>query len=92
MTDYYVFAEVTPKNGVMRHIHRETLGSTCYILEANVGDVAWIEFEPEYDPGTFHRMHTSIVEKIEKSDDGKRITITTMNTVYVLEYLYSKGV
>lgn len=81
----YVIKEVIPKSGKMREIHEEVLGRRCYILALEKNQRGLIKFEPSYDPGRLHRLHTSTVIDIIESEDGSRVSIETVNTIYVLE-------
>lgn len=81
----YVIREVIPKNGKMLEIHEEVLGRRCYILALEKNQRGFIKFEPSYDPGRLHRLHTSTVMEITEADDGSQISIETANTTYVLE-------
>lgn len=81
----YVIKEVIPKNGRMREIHEEVLGRHCYILALEKNQRGFIKFEPSYDPGRLHRLHTSTVMDIIEAEDGSQISIETANTTYVLE-------
>ncbi len=85
----YIMKEVIPRNGVMRDIHEEVLGRRCYILALDKGERGFIKFEPSYDIGNFHRLHTSLVRGWEESEDGSVITIETENTTYVMERISS---
>lgn len=84
---FYIIKSVTPKDGVMREIHEEVLGRKCFILSAELGERGWIKFEPSYDPGCFHRLHTSAVLKCTKAEDESWVEIETINTTYRLERL-----
>lgn len=81
----YVIREVIPKKGKMLEIHEEVLGRRCYILALEKNQRGFIKFEPSYDPGRLHRLHTSTVMEITEADDGSQISIETANTTYVLE-------
>lgn len=89
MCNDYVFKEVKPKDGVMKEIHEEVLGRRCYIIALEKGQRGFIKFEPEYDMGRFHRLHTSVVIDWSESEDGSQLSIETANTVYVLERISS---
>lgn len=89
MYNDYVFREVKPKDGVMKEIHEEVLGRRCYIIALERGQRGFIKFEPDYDMGRFHRLHTSAVVDWTESEDGKLLTIETANTTYVLEQVGS---
>lgn len=81
----YVIKEVIPKSGKMLEIHEEVLGRRCYILALEKNQRGFIKFEPSYDPGRLHRLHTSTVMDIIETEDGSQISIETANTTYVLE-------
>jgi len=81
----YIIKEVRPKSGIMRDIHKEVLGCRCYVVHLQIGEKAIIKFEPRYDPGEFHRLHTSTVENYMTFDGEESITIETRNTIYILE-------
>lgn len=81
----YVIKEVIPKSGKMLEIHEEVLGRRCYILALEKNQRGFIKFEPSYDPGRLHRLHTSTVMDITEAEDGSQISIETANTTYVLE-------
>ena len=89
MCSDYVFKEVKPKDGVMKEIHYDVLGRRCYIIALEKGQRGFIKFEPEYDMGRFHRLHTSTVVDWSESEDGKILSIETANTTYVLEHISS---
>ena len=89
MYNEYVFKEVKPKDGVMKEIHHDVLGRRCYIIALEKGQRGFIKFEPEYDMGRFHRLHTSTVFDWNESEDGKILSIETANTTYVLERINS---
>lgn len=84
---YFIIKKVTPKDGVVREIHEEVLGRRCYILDLQIGQRGWIKFEPSYDPGCFHRLHTSTVVSYKMADDESWAEIETINTTYRLERL-----
>lgn len=84
---FYIIKSVTPKDGVMREIHKEVLGRRCYILDLEIGQRGWIKFEPSYDPGCFHRLHTSAVLKCTKAEDESWVEIENLYTTYRLERL-----
>lgn len=81
----YVIRKVIPKNGKLREIHEEVLGRRCYIVALERNQRGFIKFEPSYDPGRLHRLHTSTVMEITEAEDGARISIETANTTYLLE-------
>lgn len=89
MCNDYVFKEVKPKDGVMKEIHQDVLGRRCYIIALEKGQRGFIKFEPEYDMGRFHRLHTSTVVDWSESEGGKILSIETVNTTYVLERISS---
>lgn len=89
MTNDYIMKEVIPRNGRMRDIHEEVLGCRCYIIALEKGERGFIKFEPRYDYGHFHRLHTSLVRDWTESDDCRRVTVETENTTYVMEALNS---
>lgn len=81
----YVMKDVIPKSGILRDIHKEVLGCRCYIVALEKGKRGFIKFEPRYDPDSFHRLHTSVIQDWKESEDGSIITIETENTTYVME-------
>lgn len=89
MCNDYIFKEVKPKDGVMKEIHYDVLGRRCYIIALEKGQRGFIKFEPEYDMGRFHRLHTSTVVDWCESEGGKILSIETANTTYVLERISS---
>lgn len=80
---FYTIKAVKPKDGVMREIHEDVLGRRCYILFLQIGHRGILKYEPEYDPGCYHSLHTSTVKKVTHGDNG--VEVETRNTVYVLE-------
>lgn len=84
---FYIIKSIAPKDGVMREIHKEAIGRKCSIMSLEVGQRGWIKFEPSYDPGCFHRLHTSAVLKCTKAEDESWVEIETLYTTYRLERL-----
>lgn len=84
---YYKIKDVIPKSGSLRYVHFEVLGRDCVFDEDKYkpGDRAYIMYDAECDPSRLHRLHTSRVRSITKSDDEKKLVIETNNTYYVLE-------
>lgn len=80
---YYIFKTIIPNDGELKEIHKELLGRRCYIVELEAGKRAIIRYEPDYDPGDFHLVSTSIVKNY--TDDNGVCTIWTENTTYYLE-------
>lgn len=84
---FYIIKSITPKDGVMQEIHKETLGRKCFIICLEVGQRGWLRYEPAYDLGCFHRLHTSTVLRCTRAEDKSWIEIETVNTTYYLERL-----
>ena len=84
--DRYIFKEVNPKEGTpYNSLHEEVLGRPCYVAHLEIGERALINYEPDYDPGCYHSLHTSIVENYMTHSGEESVTIETQNTIYVLE-------
>lgn len=80
----FIVADITPKPGTsLRYLHMDVNGSPCYIEDIEVGTRALIMYQPDYDD-RFHRLHTSVIENIERSTNDSVVKITTMNTIYTL--------
>lgn len=90
MEKYYVIKEVKPRHGSLRWIHAEVLDRRCYIVEIEVGQRGWIKYEPQDEPGNFHRLHTSTIQEVNYDEAQDRYEIVTMNTVYILEPFVEK--
>ena len=82
----YIFKEVKPKESTpYNSLHEEVLRRPCYVVHLEIGERALINYEPDYDPGHYHSLHTSIVENYMTHNGEESVTIETQNTVYVLE-------
>ncbi len=88
VADYY-FKEVKPFVRE-RYIHSEVRGRPCHVIHLEIGDSASIAFEPEYDIGRFHTVHTSPVVNYMTHNAEEAVTIETQNTIYVLEKIELK--
>lgn len=69
--------------GGVNPVYEGMTGRICYPAYLNIGERGWILYE--LDDGLFnvpHRMHTSIIQNVEYTDD--QIVITTENTKLTL--------
>jgi len=73
------------KPGYFNPIHSEVSGRPCRFLDIKLGERGWIGYEPYDEPGSMHRLHTSIIKSIE-CEDGDEIG---MNGSVVLETEYT---
>ena len=82
----YVIRDIEPRNGNrLRYLHETVLGAPCYIINAKVGERGLLMCRPDYDFDTYHRLHTSTIEKVIESVGGNEVIIMTRNTNYILE-------
>lgn len=82
----YVIEQVEPRRGKsLRYIHAEVDGVPCYIISAKRGERALLMCLCDYDHVKYHRLHTSEVEDVIESVDGKTVIILTHNTSYTLK-------
>ena len=80
----FIISDIRPRPGhSLRYLHLDCEGAPCYIEDINAGTRALIMYKPEYDT-RFHRLHTSLVESVEREKDDRIVKITTMNTIYTL--------
>ncbi len=82
----YIIKDIKAKNGgTLKHIHTSAIGCECLIADLERGERSLLRVKPDYDPDSFHRIHTSTVLNYTASEDGNNVTIETLNTVYYLE-------
>lgn len=77
---------VIPKKGSPHNpIHNEVDGCMATIIDLTVGKRGWIAFLSDTTGGedSWHRLHTSPIEKITVGDNGE-IEVVTRNTLYFL--------
>lgn len=74
----YLLENVTPKKNIKGLIRTDIAESICYLAYFKRGERGW--FLCELDEGEPHRIHTSIVEKVEWN--GTDFTVETENTIY----------
>ena len=80
----FLISDIQPCEGhSLRYLHMDVAGAPCYVEDIQEGTRALIMYKPEYD-SRFHRLHTSVVNKIEREEDDKIVKVTTMNTIYTL--------
>ena len=60
-------------------IYEDMDGCLCYPVYFNAGERGWFLYDDGYMGSLLHRVHTSIVEKVEYTRDN-RIIVTTQNT------------
>ena len=79
----YIIKEITAKNGSLRQLHNDAMGTECFIADLEKGHRSLLRYKPEYDD-RYHRLHTSLVLDIKTSDGENDVVIETLNTVYHL--------
>ena len=82
----YVVEQIEARPGkFLRSLHFEAENAPCYIIHAKVGERALLMCQFDYDPWRYHYLHTSTVEAVIESVDGKSVVIMTQNTNYTLK-------
>lgn len=81
MADYIVTC-IEPKKGEMSETHQRVLGRPCNIVDLDIGRRALIKYEPEDEPGNYHRLLTSVVEETDINEDESVVLVETENTRY----------
>lgn len=79
----YIIKEITVKNGSLRQLHHDAMGTECFIADLEKGYRSLLRYKPEYDD-RYHRLHTSVVLGIKTTDGENDVVIETLNTVYHL--------
>lgn len=79
----YIIKEITAKEGSLRQLHHDAMGTECFIVDLEKGQRSLLRYKPEYD-NRYHRLHTSTVLGIKTSDGENDVVIETLNTVYHL--------
>ena len=71
--------------GRHNHLYDGIEGSVCYLVYLNVGERGWFLYERKdeywYIP---HRVHTSLVQSVDYSQEGK-VILTTEHTRFIFE-------
>ena len=82
--------DIKPKEGTKYNpLHDEANGCIASVLDIEVGKRGWINYMTDdyLWEHSWHRIHTSIIEKIDADLEDNcinKVTITTMNTIYTL--------
>lgn len=84
--------DIQPKEGTRYNsLHDEANGCIASVLDIEVGKRGWINYKTDdyLWETSWHRIHTSMIEKIDIEYDNtnnyiNKLTIVTMNTVYTL--------
>lgn len=79
----YIIKDITAKEGQLRNLHYDAMGTECFITDLEKGHRSLLRYKPEHDT-RYHRLHTSIVLDIKTSDGENDVVIETLNTVYHL--------
>lgn len=77
---------VIPKKGTPYNpFHEQVDGSIVTIIDVTVGKRGWIAYyvDSDWGEGSWHRLHTSPIEKVTVGDNGE-IEVVTRNTLYFL--------
>lgn len=66
-------------------LHDVVVGCECYLAYLNVGERGWFLYNTKswYDP--VHRVHTSLINDVEYTDD--QVIVTTENTKYMFDLI-----
>lgn len=75
----------------LRLLHLEMEKAECYIVNAKRGERGLLMCKLSYDPYRYHRLHTSIVQDVIESVDGRSLIIMTQNTNYILKRINFAG-
>ena len=82
--------DIQPKEGTAYNpLHDEANGCIASVLDIEVGKRGWINYMTDdyLWEHSWHRIHTSMIEKIDigyVDNCINKLTIVTMNTVYTL--------
>ena len=82
--------DIQPKEGTAYNpLHYEANGCIASVLDIEEGKRGWINYMTNdyLWERSWHRIHTSIIEKIDVALEDNcinKVIITTMNTVYTL--------
>ena len=82
--------DIQPKEGTAYNpLHDEANGCIASVLDIEEGTRGWINYltDAYLWARSWHRIHTSIIEKIDfdlEENCINKVTITTMNTIYTL--------
>lgn len=86
----YRIVEIKSHKGVSDNpIHTYALNAICYPAYFKVGERGWMLCEVDDFFNPIRRIHTSIIQNIEKTQKG--FLICTENTVYVIEEVDTDG-
>lgn len=82
MVGDYIIKDITAKNcGELTALHMSVMGAECVIADLEKGERSLLKVEPDYNPNSFHRIHTSTVLDYTVSNGGNDVVIETVNTV-----------